>query len=437
MLWKFVSVAVLVTAFGVAPVAAQSVRDLGGPAEQPPAGFKGQQYVDSRGCVFLRAGYGGQISWIPRVSRDRRQLCGYGGSGGKVEVAEAAPAPAPVPKQPVARSAPLDTVASIKTAPKIRTAAPVGSKVATADYVPAAPMIKQAPRRQVVVAAPTPQVRRPATPTELAAAAPVQRTTVQRETQYAGQTVDTVPSASGLRLACPAANPVAQRFEVYGGGSKIMCTTGGSSLVGATFPRYVSGDLNGVTQGYNVYTSTKSSKEPGIPEGYHTAWKDGRLNVNRGRQTVQGVVDQDEIWTRTVPSELREGSTVKRKRLVVVVRPSTKGVAQESRVVVSTKSVPQTKVGAVRRVETQARVAPKTKSKGGSLVQVGSFGVASNADGAAARLSGLGLPVVRSKVNKGGKALQIVYAGPFGSAAEAQAALNAARRAGFGDAILR
>ena len=429
MVWKFVSVAVFVTVFGVAPVAAQSVRDLGGPAEQPPAGFKGQQYVDSRGCVFLRAGYGGQISWIPRVSRDRKQLCGYAGSGGKVQVAEAAPAPLPVPKQPIARSAPLDTVASIKTAPKIRAEAPVGRKVATAEYVPAT-IVTQAPRRQVM-AAPTPQVRRPATPTELAAVAPV-----QRETQYAGQTVS-VPSASGLRLACPAANPVAQRFELHGGGSKVMCTTGGSSLVGATFPRYVSGDLNGVTQGYKVYTSTKSSKEPGIPDGYRSAWDDGRLNVNRGRQTVQGVIDQDEIWTRTVPSELREGSKVKRKRLVVVVRPSTKGVTQKSRVVVSTKSVPQAEVGVVKRVAGQKAAAPQAKSKGGSLVQVGSFGVASNADGAAARLSGLGLPVVRSRINKGGKALQIVYAGPFGSAAEAQSALSAARRAGFGDAILR
>ncbi|MES2667337.1 MAG: SPOR domain-containing protein [Pseudomonadota bacterium] len=428
MLWKFVSVAVLVASFGVTPAAAQSVRDLGGPAEQPPAGFKGQQYVDSRGCVFLRAGYGGQITWIPRVSRDRKQLCGYAGSGRQVEVTEAAPMP--VPKQPVARTAPLDTVASIRTAPKIRSAAPAGSKVATADYLPA-PVVVPAPRRQVI-SAPAPQIRRPATPTELAAAAPVARTV-----ELAGLPVAGPASPTGLRLACPAANPVAQRFEMRGGGTKVMCTTGGNSLVGATFPRYVSGDVNAVTQGYNVYTSTKSSKEPGIPAGYHAAWKDDRLNVNRGRQTVQGVVDQDDIWTRTVPSELREGSTVKRKRLVVVVRPSTKGDDQAGRVVVSTKSVPQTRVGVVKRGATQTKAVPKAKSKGGALVQVGSFGVASNADGAASRLSGLGLPVVRSRVNRGGKALQIIYAGPFASAAEAQAALNAARGAGFGDAILR
>jgi hypothetical protein len=33
--------------------------------------------------------------------------------------------------------------------------------------------------------------------------------------------------------------------------------------------------------------------------------------------------------------------------------------------------------------------------------------------------------------------LQIVYAGPFGTKAEAKAALTVARNAGFGDAILR
>lgn len=76
-------------------------------------------------------------------------------------------------------------------------------------------------------------------------------------------------------------------------------------------------------------------------------------------------------------------------------------------------------------------------AKGGAYIQVGTFGVASNADGAAARLKGIGLPVARTKTTSGGKAVQIVLAGPFASAADAAEALSMARGAGFGDAFIR
>jgi hypothetical protein len=52
-------------------------------------------------------------------------------------------------------------------------------------------------------------------------------------------------------------------------------------------------------------------------------------------------------------------------------------------------------------------------------------------------LQGIGLPVARAKITSGGRAMQIVMAGPFGSAADAAAALSMARRAGFGDAFIR
>lgn len=56
----------------LAPAAALAL-DLR-PAENPPEDFAGRQYIDSRGCVFLRSEQGG---WDARQTADGQAICGY------------------------------------------------------------------------------------------------------------------------------------------------------------------------------------------------------------------------------------------------------------------------------------------------------------------------------------------------------------------------
>lgn len=441
MSFKIVSAAVLAAVLGATAANAQSVSRIGGPANPPPAGFTGQQFVDNRGCVFLKAGYGGQTNWVPRVGRDRKVMCGFpptGTTSAPIEVATAAEMAKPaaeaasVAAKPVmAELAPVMPVAPVKAAPKVSLQAPAPRVVTLVPAVPAAPVIKAAP---LVVAAP----RQPAPYVEVA----------PRGTYEVAQAAG--PSRG--QVGCFSSAPVAERVKLRNGGTAVVCTRGDGTLTGWRPPIYPrnagvgaaltdpvmaqgkathSGGMIGdsqqgaVVDNGQAYARASKDAIPTPPKGYKLAWTDDRLNPNRGKGTAEGWAQQDQVWTRKVPAQLVEDQpAVKRKKKVVYVQSG-------SNVVVSTK-------GQAATAPVQKKVAKAAKAaKGGAYIQVGTFGVPSNADGAAARLKGAGLPVARAKITSGGKAMQIVLAGPFGSAADAQTALSMARQAGFGDAFIR
>jgi hypothetical protein len=412
MYLKLISVAVVAAVFGAASVEAQSVARVGGPANLPPAGFEGQQWVDSRGCVFLKAGYGGQVNWVPRVGRDRRAMCGYPPTGttrAAIEVATEAEMAAPAA---VAEAAPAPRVMAA-----VEPVVPVTPRTSVA--LRPAPVLADP-----VVAAPKPSAR-PAPYVEVAPSG--------------GHEVVASGGPGAGQIGCYSSAPVAERVKTRNGGTVVVCTRGDGTLTGWRPPVYPQGAGVGAAltdpvvasrgdHGGNHFNHGVSGRDgdgysqahavPTPPKGYKLAWKDDRLNPNRGKGTAQGWADQDQVWTRKVPSELvAEQPATKRKKKVFAQSGTT--------VITSTKG--------------QAATAPveKKAAKGGAFVQVGTFGVVSNADGAAARLQGMGLPVARAKITSGGRAMQIVMAGPFGSVADAAAALSMARRAGFGDAFIR
>jgi hypothetical protein len=124
------ALAIVAAAWGTA-AAALTLAEAASPAETPPSGYARDVYVDSRGCVYVRANIGTTVNWVPRLSRDRTTVvCGSTPTGAVASVTAPPPAapvpPAPPPRtvMPVAAPAAPVVVLAAPTVPA-HTAAPV------------------------------------------------------------------------------------------------------------------------------------------------------------------------------------------------------------------------------------------------------------------------------------------------------------------------
>ncbi len=398
---------------------AQSLRNADEPAEFPPASYTGKQYVDSRGCVYVRAGFDGAVTWVPRVSRNRKVICGFQPTFARNTRPAEPPAPAPV------------------TAP-----APTPPRVATATR-PAptpAPAPSRVPR---VVAAPKPTPVPTVTVTTKPAEAPAQvRAPVRVATAPASTPVPTkpaptttvrrVPAPVAGATACPNASTVGQRY-ITNNGYAVRCGPQGDHPATAGVPgTYPPGAPAGVTR-----VPAPPKIQP--PEGYRAAFDDGRFNPNRGKGTHEGHIQMRLVWTSGVPRRLVDQNT---GRDVTKLFPGLRfpfiSLRQQKRYVAVNGWPPESGVSNSGVTFSTKNTPPATTGAGGHrFVQAGVFSIASNAQGAAARLQAKGLPVRIGSFQKQGRTYSVVLAGPFGGASDLQNGLLIVRRAGFTGAFTR
>ncbi len=429
---RLLVLAVLAASFQVAGAAAQQTEI---PAEFPPSSYQGRQYVDSRGCIFVRAGIDGAVNWVPRVTRQREHLCGARPTFADAPAPEPAtqrtqratviaspspPEPAPVRgPENAAAPAPVRAAAAPPGPAPAPTVAPVRRTQASAP-----PMATVAPRS--IPAARQAQVP-PAvsiSPKSAPAAATGQTYSTARAACQSGAAYVARRSGDGtlVRIRCaPQAQPplaTLRRAKAPETGKTVYAnrTRDARSLPGKTriVPRHV-------YEGRDEQVVT-------VPEGYRTAFEDDRLNRKRANQSIDGYRATQLDWTNTVPRRLvdrRSGRDVTAK-YPKLVYPYTDYTTQ--RAALSTRS------SAPQAVQTTRREAVSSQ---GRFVQIGTFGVRANAENTATRLQRMGLPVTFSTLRRGGKSYRVVLAGPFDTGAQISAALGSARRAGFGDAFIR
>ncbi len=374
-----------VVALGAATVFAGSGLALaqGVPAELPPATFSGDQYVDSRGCIFIRAGVGGNTQWIPRVGRDRQQLCGFQPSLSGRAAAAATPA------NPAER----EGVVIIGGTPSTPSTQPAQQPATTARTT--APTTTTRP-----AAASTPAIR-----VITGGATAPRTTTAPAATRPAVTTAPTVTAPAGG--GCPGVTGLTARY-----------------LTGRCGPQAVHpGDAaRGINRpGPSMDQSSMLHLNP--PEGYRAAFDDGRLNPQRGPQTLGGDRQMAQIWTDTVPRRL----LTPEERAALTVTASTRSRAPLPEDARDTRTTTQAVAEQpVIRIPADHR-----------NVLAGTFSDRSDADAAYARLARSGQPARLGVIQRAGGQVYAVVAGPYADANALARGLQATRAAGFAGATTR
>lgn len=463
---RVIAISVIAASMGLGVVHAQSLSSLGAPAEFPPASYKGKQYVDSRGCVYIRAGIDGSVDWVPRVTRDRKVICGFKPTFDK-PVAGTAAAPKldknvvtikpAAPETPTASKAPTaapkatapkttrTTTGTTKKKPATTAAKPKAKPTTTRTTTTRTTTPRTTTTRTTTTSTPKPKATKPRTTTATAPATQTQprRTTSQPPRASGGLSPCRNGSATykGLKVRC---GPQSESPVTHGSGNptapspKIQFDRQGSLYRGTPGQVVRVGEVHPETRVVprHVYENNLSTQyTANVPEGYRRVFDDGRLNPHRAEMTFAGIAQSDQVWQREVPRVLVDRRTG--EEIVLSTKSSSAAPAT---------ALPQQTVSRSTTYATPAapvvstKSAPDTKAlrlSGTPYVQVGTYARADQAQSVAKDVRRLGLPVRIGRYEKSGTVRRIVLAGPFDTVGSGDKALAKTRDAGFGGAFLR
>lgn len=288
---RVIAVAVMAATAGLTALDAQSLREASPPAEFPPSSYKGNQYVDSRGCIYIRAGIDGNTTWVPRVSRDRKQVCGYKPTA--VAGSTASPQKTTNVEQitiPTSTTQPTTTKTTTKTATTTTT-----TKTTSQPKPVAAPAAVTASKPRTVTTTKTTTAR----PTTTTTTAPRTTTTAPAPVAVAPTTQAPATRSGG----CSNASAFSQQFINKQG---VRCGPQNEAPVtyGKGWDKQSSLGIDPNTRivPRHVYENRYNTRNVSVPSGYRTVWQDDRLNPHRAERTAQAAVVRSGVM---VPSGYR------------------------------------------------------------------------------------------------------------------------------------
>ena len=424
------------------------------PAEEPPADFVARQYIDSRGCVFLRDEE--TRGWKARVSRDGAPICGYPptlsarGMDGKPRLKALDPN-AGRSRAELLEEALAETVLTnlrpgeLATDPspleKLPDMGPEQSSSAPGDALKAALAAAPDMRRSMGEAL-QPNKRLcellgyngTANPSALGA---------DPSQGYC----DSLPASDLSRLTFT--RPVGTALN---GEPAAMATAAPSLVEAVPAAAEMSPEKAPATTPSAPPKPVAVMPEPKAEPLKPIAAKPAESSAPK--PTAAKPAEKPVVKTAPKPAVIKPAAAKPVEKLApkaadvsVKDKPKPQSAPKTPAVAVTAQPVAKTPAAKAPAAAAPAAIAVKPKqepSTGGGVipagaryVQVGTYADAANADRTAQAVAAMGYAVLRGKDTAGGRAVQFIMAGPFNDRQSIVKALDGIRRAGFKDAYPR